>query len=211
MIEHHSPPMDNIVYKPVNDVQYHPYPAEFVPQSRQEPHPMHTHVVPNETGDMVKVVVQDDVVIVPANTAAVAAVVSDHKNANVHVPKSSQPKHRIPHQPHSVDVNENASGVVHNEPQHNVHGSGHGGPINGLVQATEKLSLRSERGDRSHTGHNKHHQHHHHHQPTGVASTPAWASKKSTQSVAVSVVPSNNYPMQQPNGEFNEDTHLSRI
>lgn len=54
--------------------------------------------------------------------------------------------------------------------------------INGLVQATnDKLSIKNER-----VGTNKN------------PATSAWTPRKSTQSVAVSVVPSNNYPQSEP-------------
>lgn len=172
-MEHHSPLLDNATFKPPNDAAYHPYPNEFVPQSGQEPNHIYAPV-PNETEDMVKVVVPDNVA-----SGNVVAVAADIKNANL-VPNV---KHHVPQQ-HSTDANENAIDV-HIE-HHNARGTAHG-PINGLIQATnEKLTLKPERS----SGQNKH-QH----------SAP-WALKKSTQSVAVSVVPSNNYPIQQTNGKY---------
>lgn len=183
-MEHHSPLMDNAPFKPPNDAAYHPYPNEFVPQSGQEPNHVYAPV-PNETVDIVKVVVPDNLTSgnVAAVAAAAVATAVDIKNANL-VPNA---KYHVPRQ-HSTDANENAIDV-HIE-HHNARGTAHG-PINGLIQATnEKLALKTERSG----GQNKHQQ-----------SAP-WALKKSTQSVAVSVVPSNNYPIQQTNGKIRVQT-----
>lgn len=85
----------------------------------------------------------------------------------------------------ALNTIENASSIIVNEAntQHQMHQqqqksqhkaiSTPNGSINGLVQAVnDKLSMKSNK----------------------TQQTSAWAFKKSTQSVAVSVVPSNNYP-----------------
>lgn len=129
-------------------------------------------------------------------------VVTEMNNVIINsVPKIKQTTNILQHS--VTDTNENnnkINTIIDGNLQQHKTSSTSNGSINGIIQATnEKLSFNKNNERRTDSlvlGKTKIQTQ----QTTTTTTAAPWTLKKSTQSVAVSVVPSNNYPIQRSNG-----------